>query len=63
LYPHLSGRKNLEVTRHLLDVPPARIDDVLERVDLQADAHRRVREYSLGMRQRLGLALALLSRP
>jgi ABC-2 type transport system ATP-binding protein len=63
LYRHLSGRDNLEVTRRLLGVPPARIDAVLARVELVEDAHRRVREYSLGMRQRLAIALALLGEP
>lgn len=63
LYAHLTGRENLEVTRRLLGVPKARIDEVLARLDLQAAANRTVREYSLGMRQRLGLALALLNRP
>jgi ABC-2 type transport system ATP-binding protein len=63
LYRHLSGRDNLEVTRRLLGAPRARIDAVLRRVDLVADAHRRVREYSLGMRQRLAIALALLGEP
>ena len=64
LYPHLSGIDNLEVTRRLLgEVPRERIAQVLARVDLADDGGRRVREYSLGMRQRLGLALALLARP
>jgi ABC-2 type transport system ATP-binding protein len=63
LYGHLSGRDNLEVTRRLLGLPKARIDAVLARVELAGDAHRRVREYSLGMRQRLGIALALLGAP
>jgi ABC-2 type transport system ATP-binding protein len=63
LYPHLDGRANLEVTRRLLGLPAVRVDEVLERVGLAADAGRRVREYSLGMRQRLGIGLALLSRP
>lgn len=63
LYPHLSARDNLEVTRRLIDAPVARIDEVLHIVDLQPHAHRRVREFSLGMRQRLGIALALLNRP
>ncbi|MBL8765223.1 MAG: ABC transporter ATP-binding protein [Phycisphaerae bacterium] len=63
LYPHLSGRENLEVTRRLLDAPKDAIDRVLEIVKLVPHAPRRVREYSLGMRQRLGLALALLNRP
>jgi ABC-2 type transport system ATP-binding protein len=63
LYGHLSGRANLEVTRRLLGVPKARIDAVLERVDLATSADRRVAEYSLGMRQRLAIALALLGQP
>ncbi|MEJ7746804.1 MAG: ATP-binding cassette domain-containing protein, partial [Luteimonas sp.] len=63
LYPHLSGRDNLEITRRLLDAPRNRIDAALERVDLRADALRKVAHYSLGMRQRLGLALALLNEP
>lgn len=63
LYAHLSGRQNLEVTRRLLDVPRARIDPLLQRVGLLDAADRRVREYSLGMRQRLAIALALLGEP
>lgn len=63
LYAHLTGRENLEVTRRLLGLPKARIAEVLARVDLLSASNRRVREYSLGMRQRLGLALALLNRP
>lgn len=63
LYPHLTGRENLEVTRRLLGSPRELIDRALETIKLTRDADRRVREYSLGMRQRLGLALALLNRP
>jgi ABC-type multidrug transport system ATPase subunit len=63
LYPHLTGRENLEVTRRLLGAPRALIDRALGIVKLSQDAHRRAREYSLGMRQRLGLALALLNQP
>jgi ABC-type multidrug transport system ATPase subunit len=63
LYPHLTGRENLEVTRRMLGAPRALIDRALDIVKLTRDARRRVREYSLGMRQRLGLALALLNEP
>jgi ABC-2 type transport system ATP-binding protein len=63
LYGHLTGRENLEVTRRLLGLPAARVDMVLALVELAADAPRLVRTYSLGMRQRLALALALLSDP
>ncbi len=63
LYPHLTGRENLEVTRRLRGVQRGLIDRALDIAKLKQDAHRRVREYSLGMRQRLGLALALLDKP
>ncbi|MCK7594836.1 ABC transporter ATP-binding protein [Pseudomarimonas salicorniae] len=63
LYPHLSGRENLDLTRRLLALPRGEIDRVLELVELRAAAGRRVAEYSLGMRQRLGLARALLGEP
>lgn len=63
LYDHLSGHDNLEVTRRLRGLPTTRTADVLAIVGLSADAHRPAREYSLGMRQRLGLALALLPDP
>ncbi len=63
LYPHLSAWDNLEITRRLLDLPPSRLPEVLAQVDLSESAHRRVRDFSLGMRQRLGIALALLGRP
>ena len=63
LYPHLTGRENLEVTRRMLGAPSELIGRALDIVKLAQEAHRRVREYSLGMRQRLGLALALLNEP
>jgi len=63
LYPHLTGRENLEVTRRLLGTARAAIDRALETSRLQSDAGRLVRDYSLGMKQRLGLALALLTEP
>ncbi|MBA9077496.1 ABC transporter ATP-binding protein [Rufibacter quisquiliarum] len=63
LYRHLTGTENLEVMRRLLGVEKKRVAAVLEMVRLSADAHRPVRQYSLGMCQRLGIALALLSDP
>ncbi len=63
-YPYLSGRANLELLAELDGGPPARsIDDVLELVDLAARARDRVSGYSTGMRQRLGIAAALLRSP
>jgi lantibiotic transport system ATP-binding protein len=63
LYPHLTGRENLEVTRRLVGGDLRRIKRALALVRLEQEAHRRVSEYSQGMRQRLGLALALLHEP
>lgn len=63
LYPHLTGRENLELTRRLIGVPRSRIEAVLRIVRLEAAADRLTKGYSLGMKQRLGLALSLLSEP
>jgi ABC-2 type transport system ATP-binding protein len=63
-YPPLSGRRNLEVLARLGGLPPDHsIDAVLDRVDLAARATDPYRSYSLGMKQRLGIAAALLRRP
>ena len=63
VYPNLTGRENLEVTRRLTGGARSQIDRVLGIVHLDDAADRRVRGYSNGMRQRLGLALALLGEP
>lgn len=63
LYANLTGRENLDLTRSLLGLQRAEVDRVLEVVDMTADASRRVGGYSLGMRQRLGLARAMLGAP
>ena len=63
LYPHLTGRENLDITRRLLSLPASEIDRVLDLVDLRAGARRRVGGFSLGMRQRLAIARALLGSP
>ena len=63
-YPYLTGRGNLQHTAHLHGgVPQARIDEVLAFVKLDRAADKKVKAYSQGMRQRLGLARALLWRP
>jgi ABC-type multidrug transport system ATPase subunit len=63
LYPHLTGRENLEVTRRLVGGTEAQIGQALHVVRLEETANRRTRGYSNGMKQRLGLALALLGTP
>ena len=63
-YEYLSGRKNLELAARLLDhVSPSEIDQILERIGLADRQHDRVRVYSTGMKQRLGIGRALLGRP
>jgi len=62
-YPNLSGRENLDLTRRLRRLDAAEIDRVLDLTDMRAHAHGRVGTYSLGMRQRLGLARAMMGRP
>lgn len=62
-YGHLSGRENLEIVRALKDVPQKEVDGVLKVVRMEKQQHKKVREYSLGMKQRLGLAAALLGKP
>jgi ABC-type multidrug transport system ATPase subunit len=59
-----TARQNLQCMAHLYpELPVGRIDEVLEQVELKAVAHRTVRAFSTGMKQRMGLALALLSKP
>ena len=62
-YPYLTGRANLEVLVELDDGDPGRIGHVLEQVGLADRAEDRVGGYSTGMRQRLGIAAALLREP
>ena len=62
-YGHLTGWENLAIVADLKGVEHREIDRVLEIVRLTNDAKRKVREYSLGMRQRLGIAQALLGNP
>lgn len=62
-YGHLSGYKNLEVIATMLDIKKSRIDEVLKLVRLTKDAYKPVKHYSLGMKQRLGIASALIGAP
>jgi ABC-2 type transport system ATP-binding protein len=62
-HPGRSGGDHLRALALAGEIPLSRVDEVLELVELAGDADRRVKTYSLGMRQRLGLAAALLGDP
>ncbi|MDD2979907.1 MAG: ATP-binding cassette domain-containing protein [Hespellia sp.] len=62
-YGHLSGRENLEIVQMLKGVPKEQIDEVLHIVRMENQQNKKADHYSLGMKQRLGIAMALLGRP
>ncbi len=62
-HPGRTGRNHLRVLATAAQIPLGRVDEVLGLVELRAAADRRVRTYSLGMSQRLGIATALLGDP
>jgi ABC-2 type transport system ATP-binding protein len=64
LYKHLTGMQNLkQFARMVGNIPQSRIDQIVHLVGLTARIHDKVKTYSLGMRQRLGFAQALLHKP
>lgn len=63
LYENLSAVENLEVCAKLLNIPKTRIDKVLKMVDLQNTGRKKAGQFSMGMKQRLGIAIALLNSP
>jgi len=63
LYDHLTASENLALLRTIYRVPKAWIGDALQRVGLSGTGRKKVGQFSLGMKQRLSLAVALLHRP
>jgi len=63
IYLHLTGKENLMNRALLLEVSEERVDEMLKLVHLTDAAHKKAGKYSLGMKQRLGIALALLPDP
>lgn len=63
IYGHLTGRENLINRAQLLQISETRVDEMLALVKLTAAAGKKASNYSLGMKQRLGIALAMLSDP
>ncbi|NBJ69200.1 MULTISPECIES: ABC transporter ATP-binding protein [Clostridia] len=62
-YPHLTAYENLEVWRKILGVPKEKIHEVLQIVQLSEVTNKKVKGFSLGMKQRLGIAASLLNDP
>ena len=62
-YGHLTAKENLKIYATLLNIPNSNIDKVLQIVRLDKQLNKKTSKYSLGMKQRLGLASALLSFP
>lgn len=63
LYENLTARENLKVRTTLFGLPDSRIDEVLEIVDLTNTGKKRSGQFSMGMKQRLGIAIALVNHP
>ena len=63
LYENLTARENLLVRTTVLGLPKSRIDEVLHVVELENTDRKKAREFSMGMKQRLGIAIALLNHP
>jgi ABC-2 type transport system ATP-binding protein len=63
MHPGRTGRAHLRVAARTHAIPRARVDEVIAMVGLDKAAGRRIKSYSLGMRQRLGIAVALLGDP
>ncbi|MBQ2836029.1 MAG: ABC transporter ATP-binding protein [Clostridia bacterium] len=63
IYTYMTGRDNLKLHARIRNVNTKRIDEVLELVELKDRADEKVKKYSLGMKQRLGLAITLLHKP
>ncbi|MFK0039683.1 ABC transporter ATP-binding protein [Paenarthrobacter sp. NPDC090517] len=61
--PGLTGLRHLQICQLAAGAHREDLDQILEQVDLAAEARKKVRDYSLGMRQRLGIASALIGRP
>ena len=62
-YGHLTGHENMELIRRLLDLPQKNIDEAIHIVRLENQMNKKVKNYSLGMKQRLGIAMALARKP
>lgn len=62
-YGHLTGKENMEIIRRLLNLPRKNIEEAVHIVRMENQMDKKVKNYSLGMKQRLGIAMALARRP
>lgn len=62
-YGHLTGHENMEIIRRLLDLPKKNIEEAVHIVRMENQMEKKVKNYSLGMKQRLGIAMALIRFP
>ena len=62
-YSHLTGKENMEIIRRLLNLPRKNIEEAVHIVRMENQMGKKVKNYSLGMKQRLGIAMALARRP
>ncbi|MDQ0362914.1 ABC transporter ATP-binding protein [Breznakia pachnodae] len=63
LYPELSGKENIKLFASLRGVSKERVDEMIEMTKLGKNINRKVSQYSMGMKQRVGLAISLMSNP
>ena len=62
-YSNLTGRENLDIIRRILKLPKSTVDEALELVGLTEFGDRLAKKYSLGMKQKLGIAAAMMEEP
>ena len=63
LYSHLTAKENLKLWCNYFDIAPVRVDEVLEIIGLQNSSMKNVRDFSTGMKQRLGLGISIMHNP
>ena len=63
IYPNLTAKENLEVASTLYGLPKKRVEEVLDIIGLRQGGKKKVRNFSLGMKQRLGLGMAIINNP
>lgn len=63
IYPNLTAKENLEVASTLYGLPKKRVEEVLDIIGLRQGGKKKVRNFSMGMKQRLGLGMAIINNP